>query len=205
VRILSLAAMVKLTQKQQFRLLDQLSQRAAEARARGESAAEAGLSGHERPRGPPTPAARVYTQPTERKAEFADAAGAQAAADRGCVSVSELRLADGDCCCAAMRLLRRTHELLQERIRINALMQGERADECCCEKLSEMLSPESNPAADRLRAAFLSALLSSTADALHAANPQLVSAVGVAQWSRVLGCSDRRLWSAKKTEESSGE
>ena len=52
---------------------------------------------------------------------------------------------------------------------------------------------------------FLSALLSSTADVLHAANPQLVPAVSVAQWCHVLGCSDRRLWSAQKTEESSGE
>ena len=122
--------MVKLTQDQRFRLLEQLSKkRAADARARGESAAEAGMSGHERPRGPPTPAARVYTQPTERKAEFADAAAAQAAADRVCVSASDLRLADDDCCCAAMRLLRRTNELLQERVRINALMQGQWADE----------------------------------------------------------------------------
>ena len=126
--------MVKLTQDQRFRLLEQLSKkRAADARARGESAAEAGLSGHERPRGPPIPAARVYTQPTERKAEFADAAAAQAAVDRVCVSASELRLADGGCCCTAMRLLRRTSELLQERVRINALMQGQWADGCCFE------------------------------------------------------------------------
>ena len=59
---------------------------------------------------------------SERKAEFVDAAAAQAAVD-------ELRLADGDCCCTAMRLLRRTSELLQERVRLDALMQGQWADE----------------------------------------------------------------------------
>ena len=40
---------------------------------------------------------------------------------------------------------------------------------------------------------------------LHAANPQLVPAVYMAHWSRVLGHSDARLWSPQKTKESTGE
>ena len=67
-----------------------------------------------------------------------------------------------------------------------------------------MLRSEFSATADGLLS-FLSVPLSPAADVLHAANPHLVPAVSVAQWCRVLGCSDRRLWSAQKTEESSGE
>ena len=118
----------KLTQGHKFRLLDQVSQRrAAEARQRGESTATAGLRQHDKSRATPMSAAKVYTKPTERKVQHADEAAAKAAADRAQVDGSELRLMDEGSCCEAMRLMVRTYELLQEQIRVNALIQGQSA------------------------------------------------------------------------------